>query len=103
MGSASQANEAAELGPASVLVRSPGAIAEHVLEETVVVDAELERYVRLNVTGRWVWERLAAPQALSELAAGLAAQFGISEAQALADVDAFACELLARGLVELAA
>jgi hypothetical protein len=81
--------------------RRPSVISEQVLEETVILDLESDAYVRLNPTGRLLWERLAAPQTLGTLAQALVGEFEIDEPRALADATGFVRDLLGRGLVEL--
>ncbi len=88
-----------ELDPAVSVTRREGVMAERLLEETVILDPDSDRYARLNPTGRWVWEQLGAPRTLADLAAGLAAEFEIDEPRALADVTAFVRDMTRRGLV----
>jgi hypothetical protein len=85
------------------VVRREGVIAERLLDETVVLNPDSDAYARLNATGRWVWEQLAAPQTLDSLAHTLAAEFDIDARRALADVTEFVRGLLERGLVEVSA
>ncbi len=85
------------------VVRREGAIAERLLDETVVLNPDSDAYAQLNATGRWVWERLAAPQTLGSLADALAAEFEIDGRRALADVTAFVRGLVERGLAEVSA
>jgi hypothetical protein len=92
-----------ELTTEAKVLRREGVIAEPLMQETVVLNLDSNAYVRLNPTGRWVWERLEAPQTLDSLAQGLAAEFEIEERRALADVTEFVRGLLERGLVELSA
>jgi hypothetical protein len=89
------------LDPATRVRNRPDVVAERLLDDTVILDPGREVYVRVNLTGRWVWERVSRPQAIGAVAAGLAAEHGLDEAQALADVTAFVRCLLERGLVEL--
>ena len=85
------------------VVRRQGVIAERLLDETVVLNPDSDAYARLNTTGRWVWDRLAAPQTLDSLARTLAAEFDIDGSRARADVTGFVRGLLERGLVEVSA
>jgi hypothetical protein len=77
-------------------------LAERLLEETMILDPESDSYTRLNATGRWVWEQLSAPRTVAELGNALAAEFGIDQGSALADVQAFVGEMVRRGLIEQA-
>ena len=72
-------------------------------QETVLVDLETGRSLRLNATAAWLWRRLESPAALSDLAGGLAAEFGADPHRALDDVQAFAADLAERGLLEVEA
>jgi hypothetical protein len=92
-----------ELAADTRVARREGLIAERLLQETVILDPDSDAYVRLNATGRWVWERLEAPQTVDSLARALAAEFEIDGPRALADVTGFVRGLLARGLVEVSA
>ncbi len=92
-----------DLATEAKIVRREGVIAERLMQETVVLNLDTNAYVRLNPTGRWVWERLETPQTLDSLAEGLAAEFEIEERRAVADVTGFVRGLLERGLVEVSA
>jgi len=82
--------------------RHSSLIFEPVLEETVVLDPDADTYVRLNSSGRWLWERMSEPQTIEALARALAGEFGVDEPRAIGDVRSFLQELAARRLVELA-
>jgi hypothetical protein len=82
--------------------RRSSVIFEPVLEETVVLDPDADTYVRLNPSGRWLWERMSEPQTIHALARALATEFGVDETRALGDVRSFLQELARRRLVELA-
>lgn len=83
--------------------RRPSVISESVLDETVVLDPDADTYARLNPSGRWLWERISQPQTIEALARALAAEFGVDEPRALADVRSFVQDLVERRLVEVAA
>jgi hypothetical protein len=91
-----------QLDPQTRVSRRPSVISEQVLEETVILDLESDAYVRLNPTGRVLWERLAAPQTVATLAQALAREFEVDDPEALADTSGFVRDLLGRRLVELA-
>jgi hypothetical protein len=56
----------------------------------------------LNPTGTWIWQQLASPRPLAELATGLRARFhSIDEAQADRDVLAFLDELSRHAMVSV--
>jgi hypothetical protein len=87
----------------TVIARGERAVHGELPQETVLVDLETGRSLRLNATAAWLWRRLENPSALSDLAAGLAAEFEADPGRALEDVQAFAADLAARGLVEVKA
>jgi hypothetical protein len=93
--------DGSEIHPDTVASRSPEAIAGSLIEETILIDAKADRYLRLNRTGAWLWERLAEPASASELSSGLAVEFGIAEDRATADVSLFLEDMKDRGLIEL--
>ncbi len=82
-----------------MLSRTDRAVHGELPEETVLLDVEDGVAVRLNPSGAWLWERLERPASVAELAAALAARFKVDEAQALADVTAFAADLSGRSLL----
>ena len=90
------------MDPQTRVSRRPSVISEQVLEETVVLDLESDAYVRLNRTGRMLWERLEAPQTVDALARALAREFELDEPRALVDATGFVRDLERRRLVELA-
>ena len=92
--------EAAEIGNATTLRRAAGVAFGELPEETVLLDIEGERAVRVNPAGAWIWQRLDGPATVAELAAEMAAHFGIDEARAGEDVIAFAADMARRGLIE---
>ena len=91
-----------QIEPQTTLRRADRAVHGELPEETVLLDLEDKVAVRLNQTGAWLWERLEQPATVAELAASLAAEFGIGGDQALADVTAFATDLAGRSLLETA-
>ena len=90
------------LDSAATVSRRDGLIAEHLLDETVVLDPASDAYVRLNATGRWLWDRLSTPQTLHALAIAIATEFHVDETRALEDARVFVRGLLERGLVDTA-
>jgi hypothetical protein len=69
-------------------------------DDVVVLDLEGSVYLRLNGSGRVLWERLVESCTESELTAALVDQYGIDEARAAADVGGFLVDLRQRGLLE---
>ncbi len=91
--------EGVEIGATTTLRRTDRAVHGELPEETVLLDVEGEVAVRLNATGAWIWEQLARPQRIDELAGGLALRFSIDQTTALDDVIAFAREMVRRDLL----
>jgi hypothetical protein len=89
------------LDATTLVSRRPSVLSERVLDETVVMAADDDVYVRLNASGRWLWDRLSEPRSVGALAQSMAQEFGIKEPLAVADVTAFVHELASRRLVEL--
>lgn len=69
--------------------------------ETLVLDLDSGRSVRLNGTGSRLWEALDEPRAPSELAAILTEEWELSAERATSDVAAFIEALRERELIEL--
>ena len=80
----------------TTLSRTERAVHGDLPEETVLLDVDAGAAVRLNATGAWIWDQLAEPRRVDELARGLAARFEIDEGRALGDVVAFAREMTRR-------
>jgi hypothetical protein len=91
----------AEISPATLVTRGPDAIAERLFDETVILDPQTDRYVRLNRAGTTLWECLERPASVEALASRLSSQFGIEPERASEDAAAFVRQLLDRGLIEL--
>ncbi len=81
--------------------RAARAIAEPVFGDVVVLDPTADRYARLNETGAVLWEALATPTSVGELARVIAQRFHIDDERALADTTAFVRQLAERELVVL--
>ncbi len=80
------------------IARSDGLVAEQMEGGIVMLDPETDRYLRLNATGRLIWEALAEPATLAELAGVLSERSGISTERAEADATTFI-----EGLIEFGA
>lgn len=91
--------EAAQIGAETTLARTERAVHGDLPEETVLLDVDAGVALRLNTTGAWIWEQLEQPQAVRELARGLAERFEIDQGRALDDVIAFAREMTRRDLL----
>jgi hypothetical protein len=70
-------------------------------DEVVILDLEGSVYLKLNGSGRVLWERLAASSTEQELITALVGEFGIDEDRASSDVAAFVADLERRNLLEV--
>ena len=78
-------------------------IACRVIDGTAILIRPDSAHVKaLNRTGTRIWELLAEPRSLEELADDLCGRFEIDRETALADAKAFLEELRAKGLVDAA-
>lgn len=91
--------EAVQIEAETTLRRTERAVGGELPEETVLLDVDAGMALRLNSTGAWIWDQLAQPRRVGELARGLAERFEIDEARALDDVVAFAREMARRELL----
>ena len=86
------------LRPSTRIARSEGLVAEPMDGGVVMLDPKTDRYLRLNTTGKLIWERLAEPATVAELAQALGEQTGVEADRAEADATSFV-----EGLIELGA
>jgi hypothetical protein len=86
------------LTPSTRIARSEGLVAEPMEGGVVMLDPKTDRYLRLNATGRLIWESLAEPATVAELARVLGEQAGVDAERAEADATSFI-----EGLIELGA
>jgi Coenzyme PQQ synthesis protein D (PqqD) len=68
-------------------------------DDVVVLDLEGSVYLKVNGSGRVLWEALTEPRTEPELIGTLIERYGIDEARAAADVVAFLDDLRARDLL----
>lgn len=83
----------------TVLTRAPGVLAEPVGDGFVLLDPANDRYVRLNATGGWLFERLDEPRSPDDLAQQLRDERGAPAERALDDALEFAADLVRRGVL----
>ena len=69
-------------------------------EDVVILDLQESVYLKLNGSGRVLWEALADSRTESELVAVLVGTFGIDEDRATSDVASFVGQLRGRGLID---
>lgn len=84
------------------IARKEGLIVESLAGQTVMLDPDGDRYLRLNESGGVLWEALAEPRTVAELGAHLAARTGVDRERARADAASFAGDLLDLGAVRKA-
>ena len=80
----------------------PQVMSRLVDDETVLLDLESGMYFGLDGVGKLIWESVTDGKSLGEIAAVVTAEYEVDDAQALADVIAFASDLVERGLLKAA-
>ena len=83
----------------AILSIPPQVMSRLVGDETVLLDLSSGIYFGLDGVGKLIWESVADGLSLRETAATIAAEFEVEEAQAQADLIAFATDLVERGLL----
>ncbi len=68
-------------------------------DDVIVLDLSGSVYLKLNGSGRVLWEELREPRSEADLAAALVREYGIDESRAATDVAAFVADLRARDLL----
>ena len=71
-------------------------------EWLVMMDIDAGKYYLLDGVAAFVWERLAAPTAVSDLVAALCSRYDVTAARCEADVLPFLTQLHEKGLVQQA-
>ena len=85
--------------PDTKLSIPPQVMSRLVDDETVLLDLASGMYFGLDGVGKQIWESISDGGSLGETATAIAAEYEVSEAQALADVIKFTSDLLERGLL----
>jgi len=70
-------------------------------EQTVLLNLETGQYHGLNATGRRIFDMLVERGSTDGIAAEIAAEYGIDESLAAADLEELCASLSERGLIEL--
>jgi|tagenome__1003787_1003787.scaffolds.fasta_scaffold20292540_2 hypothetical protein len=86
------------LTPTTRIARSEGLVTQPMEGGIVMLDPDADRYLRLNATGKLLWEALAEPTTVLELARLLSERSNISAERAGADASKFV-----EGLIEFGA
>ena len=81
-------------------VRTDGFVAAELEGETFLLDVSSGSYYRINVTGSRVWELLAQPRTVSEVAALLCEAFSVAEATCEQEVATFVQGMCDAGLLQ---
>src|SRR3954454_18648742 len=79
------------------IARSEGLVTEPMDGGIVMLDPETDRYLRLNATGRLIWEALAEPATVTDLARVLCERTGVSADRAEVDAASFVDGLIEFG------
>jgi hypothetical protein len=82
-------------------VQAVGAVGAPVADQFVVLAPDME-YVRLDPTGRVIWEALGRPATVDDVAAALCARYDVDPDVARADAVAYLAKLDRLGLVSVA-
>jgi hypothetical protein len=81
-----------------MLVRHPRTASRTIGGKAAVVSIDTNRLFILNGVGTRVWELLATPRTMDELASELSRRFEVSEADALRDCESFCQDLVQKCL-----
>ncbi len=77
----------------------PQVMSRPVGDETVLLNLESGIYFGLDNVGERIWQAVAEGQTLGKIAAVIATEYDVDEAQAQADVIEFTSDLVERGLL----
>lgn len=81
----------------------PEVVATQLDDEAVLLNLHTQRYYTLNATGLAIWQLLAAPKGIDEVAKALTEAYEVEGPAARAAAERFLRELLHDGLVQEAA
>lgn len=90
------------LAPNTSLVRNPDLIATDMDGDTVMMSIERGEYFGIGGVGPRIWELLAQPILVAEIARVIGSEYAVDEAACLADMQAFAEKLIKHDLVAVA-
>jgi hypothetical protein len=83
--------------------RDDGVVWRELDGEIVLLDLRSSMYFTLNSTGKLLWDLLAQPSTTQVLVASIIDAYGVSDAQAASDVEAFVVALAEHDLVQAGA
>jgi len=87
-----------ELTRDTAVVRNPKLIAADMDGELVMMSIESGEYFGLGGVGTRVWELIATPRTIAQLAQAICAEYEVDAATCEADISRFLADLLANGL-----
>ena len=82
-----------------VVAHTPGVVSRMVDGEAVLVDPKKGMVRVLNPAGARIWEMIDGRRTVAELAADIAAEYGIEATRAQADTISFCEDLVRRGVL----
>ena len=82
-----------------VVAHTPGVVSRMVDGEAVLVDPKKGMVRVLNPAGARIWEMIDGRRTVAELAADIAAEYGIEASRAEADTTTFCDDLVRRGVL----
>ena len=85
----------------SVITQDKEPVAALVDDEVVMLSARAEAYFGLDRIGSEIWNMIARPRRVSDICAGLIANYDVEPRTCEADVLQFLNELLGHGLIRL--
>ena len=80
------------------IIRSDQAAAEPLHDERIILDLNSGEYFGTGNVGAFIWDQLAEPQQLGDLARSIAEKFDVDQQQAGTDLLEFVGQLVQRGL-----
>jgi hypothetical protein len=83
----------------TIRLRETGVTWQEVGDSVIALDLDGSVYLKLNGSGKVLWERLQQPTTPDDLTQALVERYGIDENQATADAQAFVNELRRRQLL----
>ena len=89
------------MNDATVLRRSPQAVAAEVGDEIVFLHEDDSVYYSLDGVGAFLWRALARPRTVQQLIDLVLEEYDVGTEQFRADLDALAGALRAKGLLEI--
>jgi hypothetical protein len=90
------------VGPQSVITQDKEPIVASLDDEVVMLSARAEAYFGFDRVGSQIWDMIEQPRRVSEICAGLIANYDVEAQTCENDVLKFLNELLGHGLIRLA-